>query len=70
MTNIETPTSGGTKGNLSQQRELISFFRTSSNVLIPKTDRRFGSRLQEKLEEEANLVDPKQQLTSVTHVDQ
>jgi hypothetical protein len=54
---------------LSQQCELISFFRTSSNVLISKTDRRFVSRLQEKLEEEANLVDPKKQLTSLTHFD-
>jgi hypothetical protein len=59
MTNIETPPSGGTKGNFSQQCELISFFRTSSNVLIPNTDGRFGSRMREELEEEANLVDPK-----------
>jgi hypothetical protein len=69
MTKIETPPSGGTKANLSQQCELISFFRTSS-VSIAKTDRRFDSRLQEKMEEEANLVDPKKQLTSVTHVAQ
>ena len=67
MTNIETPPSGGTKGNFSQQSELISFFRTSSNALIPNTDERFGSRLQEKLAQEANLVDAKKQLTALSH---
>ena len=41
ITNIETP-----QKETSHDTELISFFRASSNVLIPNTERHFESRLQ------------------------